>query len=183
MAVSVPAARSPRWSISRATSCAKAPSHRSRCWRRSRVHEPWQVLSSSVAFDSPWFRIRQDRVRLPSGVELDDYYVLEQFDFLKVFAYTDDGQGVFVRQYKHGIRDVILELPAAFVHDSTRTPTIEHVYLGQVTAVGEPQPEETEDIEVVLIPLAEVPARIAGGEIVAMSTIAAALYCLPLIGN
>jgi hypothetical protein len=70
---------------------------------------------------------------------------------------------------------------AAFVHDSTRTPTIEHIYLGQVTAIGEPHPEETEDIEVVLIPLADIPGRIARGEIVAMSTIAAALYCLPLI--
>lgn len=174
--------------------------------------EKWEVVASKLAWESPWFRIRQDTVRLPTGLEMDDYYVLEQFDFLKVFALTADDRVVLVRQYKHGVRDVILELPggfvehgedplqaalrelqeetgysaelrqvAAFVHDSTRTPTIEHVYMGRVAALGEPHPEETEDIEVVLVPAAELPALIATGEIRAMSTVAAALYCLPLL--
>ncbi len=175
--------------------------------------ERWERLSSKQVFGNPWFRIRQDTVRLPSGLELDDYYVLEQFDFLKVFAYTAEREVVFVRQYKHGIGDFILEMPGGFVepgedpleaslrelheetgysaelrrvggfvHDSTRSATIEHIYVGPVTSLGIPHPEETEDIEVVLIPAADIPRRIASGEIVALSTIAAALYCLPLLG-
>src|SRR5262249_2134377 len=70
---------------------------------------------------------------------------------------------------------------AGFVHDSTRTATIEHVYLGPVTGLGERDLEETGDIEVVLMPLADIPAAVARGEIVAMSTVSAVLFCLPLL--
>lgn len=174
--------------------------------------EKWQVLSSRPAFASPWITVRQDVVRLPNGVELDDYYVVEQFDFVKIFAVTGDRQVIFVRQYKHGAAKVILELPAGFVEydegpaeaavrelreetgyaaelrkiaewnvDPTRTPTIEHLYFGQAQKVGDQQLDQTEDIEVVLIPAAEILPMISRGDIAAMSSVAAALYCLPLL--
>jgi ADP-ribose diphosphatase len=82
------------------------------------VPEPWSVLSSRRVYTSPWLTVRLDAVRLPNGVELDDYHVVEQFDFVKIFAFTQDQQVVFVRQYKHGAAKLILELPAGFVeHD------------------------------------------------------------------
>ena len=173
--------------------------------------EDWKLLSSKAAFDSAWIRVRQDKVRLPNGLELDDYYVVEQFDFVKVFAITESGLVVFVRQYKHGLGRVILELPAGFVEtgedpaaaaarelreetgyagnlrkvaewvvDPTRSATIEHVYFGRVERAGEQCLDATEDIEVVLLPAADIPALIRAGEVMALSSVAATLYCLPL---
>ena len=77
--------------------------------------EKWQLLSSKYAFQSPWISLRQDAVRLPNGHELDDYYVVEEHDFVKIFPLTEDDEVVFVRQYKHGLSDVLIELPAGFV--------------------------------------------------------------------
>lgn len=176
--------------------------------------EPWETLDSHIAFQSRWVSLRQDRVRLPSGIVLDDYFVLQQPNFVKVFGYTAAGEVVFVRQYKHGIGRVVLELPAGFIEpgeapmeaairemreetgysselrpagswvvDPTRTPTLEHVFWGEVVLSGKQRLDATEDIEVRLVPAANIRDMIASGEIETLSTIAAALYCLPLIGT
>lgn len=80
--------------------------------------DPWQTLDSQCAFDSRWVKLRRDTVRLPNGIELDDYYVVQQVgDFVKMFGYTDDGQVVFVRQYKHAVGRVVLELPGGFAEE------------------------------------------------------------------
>ena len=174
--------------------------------------EAWQVLWSKRAFDSPWLHVRQDAVRLPNGIELDDYYVVEQFDFVKIFAVTGDDEVVFVRQYKHGVGRVLLELPAGFIEpgedpavaaarelreetgyagelrkvaewivDPTRTPTIEHVYFGRVQREGPQSLDDTEDIEVLLLPASDIPGLIERGELAAESSVSAALYCLPML--
>ena len=36
---------------------------------------PWRILESTMAFDEPWYRLRQDRVEVPDGTVLDDYHV------------------------------------------------------------------------------------------------------------
>ncbi len=73
---------------------------------------PWRVLASAYQIDTPYLRLRADRVELPSGQIVDGYFVRESRGFCIVFALTAEGRVVLVRQYKHGIGEIVLELPA-----------------------------------------------------------------------
>lgn len=74
--------------------------------------QKWTTLSSTVAFEHRWYQLRQDRVALPSGHIIDDFFVSERPDIATVLPITADDRVVFVRQYRHGVGKVLLELPA-----------------------------------------------------------------------
>ncbi len=57
-----------------------------------------------------WLTVRKDAVELPTGVEIDDYYVLEYPDWITVIAITEGGKYVMERQYRHGIQRTCYEL-------------------------------------------------------------------------
>ncbi|MDE3074741.1 MAG: NUDIX hydrolase [Chloroflexota bacterium] len=109
------AARRPRWSTSTERLFVRGPSRLLGCWRSWRVAESWEVLGSRVALSNPWITVRQDTVRLPSGLVLEDYNVVEEPNFVSVFAFTPEHEVIFVHQYKHGAGRQTLELPAGFV--------------------------------------------------------------------
>jgi ADP-ribose pyrophosphatase len=75
----------------------------------------WEILSSEVVVDSPWYRLRRDACRLPDGSVVESYYVREHAGFSVVFAITPDRHVIFTRQYKHGIGELVLELPAGML--------------------------------------------------------------------
>lgn len=77
----------------------------------------WQVTDSSYAIDTPYLRIRRDRIALPDGTIVDDYFVRESRGYVIVFALTADGDVVLVRQYKHGVGKVLLELIAGAIDE------------------------------------------------------------------
>ena len=72
----------------------------------------WIVVDSYVISDNPWNGLRRDRVRLPDGSEVPDFYISVRPHVAIVFALTPDDQVVLVRQYKHGAGDIVIELPA-----------------------------------------------------------------------
>ena len=81
----------------------------------------WQLLGSREVSDHRIFRIRHDRYRLePAGGERD-FVVLDSPDWVNVVPLTADGQVVLVRQYRHGIRRVTLEIPGGMV-DANESP-------------------------------------------------------------
>ena len=81
----------------------------------------WRVIASSYVIDTPYLRLRKDTIELPDGTVIDDYYVRESRGYVIVFAVTPENEVVLVRQYKHGIGKVILELPAGAI-DRDETP-------------------------------------------------------------
>ena len=75
----------------------------------------WKILESSYAFKCPWINVRKDRVLMPSGVEIPDFYVSEFPDWVNIIAITKEGQFVIEEQYRHGIQKVCYELCAGDV--------------------------------------------------------------------
>lgn len=77
----------------------------------------WEILNSSFPFSSKWLTVRRDHVRMPSGHEMDDFYVLEYPDWVNVIAITTDGKFVLEEQYRHGIQRINYELCAGCVEN------------------------------------------------------------------
>lgn len=84
-------------------------------------NRPWRVTGSSYVVDTRFLRLRKDRIELPDGTIVDDYYVRESRGFVVIFAMAPDERAVLVRQYKHGIGKELLELPAGAI-DPHETP-------------------------------------------------------------
>ena len=75
----------------------------------------WRILSSKYLLKTKWLIVRKDHVKMPSGVEMYDYYVLEYPDWINVIAITEDGKFVIERQYRHGTQSVDYELCAGII--------------------------------------------------------------------
>ncbi len=173
---------------------------------------PWKTLRSELVFTHRWYQLRRDHVVLPTGQELDDYFVSVRPHVVLVFCLTTDQQVVLVRQYKHAAADIFLELPGGVVDADESSPlaaarrelleetgyaTDEMELLAEVTdnptkdtnriyfflarnarRVAEQDLDETENIEVLTVPLAQVEALVLSGQIRVAGSIALCLLAL-----
>ncbi|MEJ7913861.1 MAG: NUDIX hydrolase, partial [Chitinophagaceae bacterium] len=71
----------------------------------------WKVIASEYLHQEPWLTIRKDRCELPNGKLVPAFYVNEYSEWVNVFGVTKDDQVVMVKQYRHGIEEVGMELP------------------------------------------------------------------------
>jgi ADP-ribose pyrophosphatase len=81
----------------------------------------WTVRSSNYRVDEPFLRVRSDTVELPNGTIIEGYFVRESRGFAIVVTLTPERHIVLVRQYKHGIGRVVLEMPAGMI-DADEAP-------------------------------------------------------------
>ena len=77
--------------------------------------KPWQVLDSKLLIDERWLQLREDRVQLANGQQIDRFHVIHGPDWASVLCVTNDSEVVLVRQYRHGIGSASLELPAGVI--------------------------------------------------------------------
>ena len=77
----------------------------------------WKTLDQRYIIKRPWLTARVDKVELPTGVVIDEYYVLEYPDWVNTIAITKDGKFVFVRQYRYAIGKTVDELCAGVVEN------------------------------------------------------------------
>ena len=77
---------------------------------------PWKILESR----HPFPKFRMDTCELPSGKNYKAF-VLEFDSWANVVALTKNNEVVLVKQYRHGVQEISLELPGGVV-DSGEDP-------------------------------------------------------------
>jgi ADP-ribose pyrophosphatase len=178
---------------------------------------PWTVLAREPLIHARVFVLDKLRVRSPRTGGEHDFFVLGGPDWCNVIPLTPEGEVVMIRQYRHGTREITLEVPGGLVDpedasplDAARreleeetgyaaecveplgvihpNPAIQehrcHSFVARgARRVGAQRLEEREDIEVVHVPLAELPGRIASGEITHALTVVAFAWLLGVGGR
>ena len=59
--------------------------------------------------------MRKDICELPNGNKHSAYYILEYPDWATAFALTEDHKVIMVKQYRHGLGEISLELPGGVI--------------------------------------------------------------------
>lgn len=75
----------------------------------------WETLSSEYINKHIYFTARRDRCQRQDGVIVDPYFVVELPTAATAFALTEDNQVILLKQYRHPIREVVIETPGGFV--------------------------------------------------------------------
>ncbi|MFC1884347.1 NUDIX hydrolase [Thermodesulfobacteriota bacterium] len=170
--------------------------------------KPWKIISSHRDKSCRVFNLRTDRAVSPRTGLDHDFFVLESSAWVNVIPLTGENQVVLVRQYRHGIRDVTLEIPGGLVEEEDSpeeaarrelleetgydagkieplgfvhpNPAIQnnmcYTFLAtDVFRCGQQQQDDKEDIEVLLLPVNQIPGIIKEGGIT-HSLVLAAFY-------
>lgn len=88
------------------------------------IEKAWSVLRSRYVLCDRWIRLRSDDCLTPDGTILAPYYVTERPDFVAVFAINTYGKIILVRQYRHGLRAMSLELPGGILDAADCDPIV-----------------------------------------------------------
>jgi len=73
--------------------------------------QKWTLVKEEDVSPSPWFPLVKHTVKLANGNVIDDYYYSPLGDVAQVLALTKNNEVVLVKQYKHALGEVLIELP------------------------------------------------------------------------
>ena len=75
----------------------------------------WKVLSSEYLFADRWFKVRKERCETAAGKIIDPYYVYDFTPWVGALPVTEEGKIVLIRQYRHALAEVCIEIPGGCV--------------------------------------------------------------------
>lgn len=84
--------------------------------------QKWEVIHSEYLHNCPWLTVRKERLKLPNGNIVPEYYVLEYSNWVNIIAITKEKQFVLIKQYRHGIAKTCWELCAGVCEKEDASP-------------------------------------------------------------
>jgi len=75
----------------------------------------WKLISSTQKFSDRLIAVDHDRYELSGNGRAGEFTVIRTSDWVNVIPIAEDGRLVFIRQYRHGIREETLEIPGGAI--------------------------------------------------------------------
>lgn len=82
---------------------------------------PWKILDSKYLYQRKGMAFRVDQCETLNGSVFDPY-IIECGNWVNVIALTKKREVVLVKQYRHGAKQVMLEIPAGIMDEEDETP-------------------------------------------------------------
>ncbi len=82
----------------------------------------WHILDSRKAANYKIFSIREEKAKNPRNGAVRDIVVLDFPEWISVIPITPEGEVVMVRQYRHGVREILLEIPGGLMDPQDPDP-------------------------------------------------------------
>jgi ADP-ribose pyrophosphatase len=177
----------------------------------------WQIKSSKHIVKDKWISLRSDECIMPNGKTIEPYYVLEYSDWINVVPITKNNEIIMIKQYRHGIKDVLLELPSGSIEPFDKSPleaakrelleetgaesdnfiqlcklspnpsnhtNITYSFLAlDVTLKQNQNLDETEQIEIINIPILEVKSLLKNNKITQAMHVSALFYAFEYLNE
>ncbi len=110
--------------------------------------QPWSTKGSKYILKDRWITVRADTCLTKEGTVISPYYVLEYPDWVHMVVIDIRRRVLITRQYRHGIKRIIAELPCGTVESRDKNPLAaarrelveETGYIGKFTLVGVKSP-------------------------------------------
>jgi ADP-ribose pyrophosphatase len=83
---------------------------------------PWELLGRTSILKTPHIEVSEDVVRLPSGVIIDDFSVVDLPDGVMIVATDEKDRLITFREYKHAANKYLLLFPGGQI-DEGETPS------------------------------------------------------------
>ena len=171
---------------------------------------PWQLIQSQQRESYCVFSVRTDTAISPRTNKSHEFHVIESRDWINIIPLTPDERVVMVRQYRHGSKEITLEIPGGIVDpgdtpqgaavrellEETGYQSEDWAQIGEVNPnpaifgnrcftflarnvkkVADPKPDQAEDIETILVSLADIPDLVRQGKIDHAIVLAAFHFC------
>ena len=82
----------------------------------------WQELERSLLQKTRVFDLYSKRMKSPKGDYEDDFFFIEAPDWVNIIALTDERKVVMIRQFRHGVSSVCLEIPGGILDERGEIP-------------------------------------------------------------
>ena len=83
--------------------------------------KPWKILDSKYLYKTNGVALRVDQCEIPNG-NVFEPYVIETGTWVNVIPLTKNRDVVLVKQYRHGIGQALLEIPAGVMDAEDDSP-------------------------------------------------------------
>lgn len=73
--------------------------------------KPWKIIDSSHLADYTIFSIYRVRSESPRTGKVLPFHIIDCGTWINIFPITENGHVVMIRQYRHGTKEITLEIP------------------------------------------------------------------------
>lgn len=82
----------------------------------------WKTIDTETIVDDYHVRVKKNKVRLPSGAEINDFYTVTIPDAAMVCAVTKDGDVLLKSEYRYACGEEVIECPAGMFEPNETDP-------------------------------------------------------------